>query len=165
MLCVQFSPCLILEVWDIPKQVFRPTSTLVLRYKTGYERIGKKRPIALEPRTRIRSLVGACVSGHFSAPRLIGWDVAFSFRTRECLGWIINVPQATWLGEIAHGDLVSEMSAYSRLIAAVSACWAHVLSNATKWSLARFPFGGILRLCNLVYWCGFTSVFPHSPNV
>ena len=46
--------------------------------------------------------------------------------------------------------LISEASCRERLLVVAAPCWAHILSNATKWSLALFPFGLILRLCNVM---------------
>ena len=46
--------------------------------------------------------------------------------------------------------LVAETQAFPRLLVVGVVCWAHNISNATRWSCGKWDFSDLLRLCNVV---------------
>ena len=90
---------------------------------------------------------------------------------------IIHILECLVIGDSANTNrlvnryLIAETNQRERLLLVVAPCWAHNLSNCTRWSLSRFPFCDILRLVNVVFrpglfllkLVGLSNIFANGP--
>ena len=83
------------------------------------------------------------------SPNIIYWcckiiDVGIIHNT------VIVTADSAQTNKLVFRYIISESNTRERLLVVVAPRWAHILSNATKWSLALIPFGLILRSCNVL---------------
>ena len=76
-------------------------------------------------------------TGVISAMRANDWGLPALCRNKDEWKGCLIIGDGAQVNKLVYRYLITETSAFKRLLVAVSPCWAHNISSATKWSVGN----------------------------